>query len=338
MKVVVDTLGGDKGLKEVVKGAIEALLVRDDFSIVLSGPENEIQEALKEYKYDESRVEIINGPTEISCDEAPVEAIRKKGDSSLVVAYKYLKENEDTALVSVGSTGAVLAGGIFKLGRLKGVKRPALAPLIPTLTDGKVMLMDSGANVDCDPENLEQFAIMASAYMEKVEKIDMPRVALICNGTEDAKGCNLSKETFKLLANNDNINFVGNMEARDMVSGNYDVLIADGFDGNIALKALEGGAKVVSTLLKKEIKSSFMAKIGYLFMRKSLKRMKAKIDFNKIGGAVLMGLEKVVIKGHGASDAECVKVCIIQAINAISNGVVKAVGEKIGQVNKDGNI
>ena len=237
MKIVVDTCGGDKGVQEVVKGAIKSLSFNKDFKFVLVGPEEEINNALKDLSYDKERVEVVNSTEIINCNEAPMEAIRKKTDSSLIVACKVLKEDEDAkAFVSTGSTGAVLASGIFKVGRIDGVLRPALAPLIPTLTGGKVMLIDSGANVDCKKENLVQFALMGSSYMQKVEKIARPRVALISNGTEDKKGCELTKEVFKLLSENPNINFVGNMEARDMVSGKYDVLVADGFDGNVALK------------------------------------------------------------------------------------------------------
>lgn len=332
MKIVVDTCGGDKGVREVVKGAIKSLSFNNDFKVVLVGPEEEINIALKDLTYDKERVEIVNSTEIITCNEAPMEAIRKKTDSSLIKACKVLKEDEDAkAFVSTGSTGAVLASGIFKVGRIDGVLRPALAPLIPTLTGGKVMLIDSGANVDCKKENLVQFALMGSSYMQKVEKIASPRVALISNGTEDKKGCELSKEVFKLLSENPNINFVGNMEARDMVSGKYDVLVADGFDGNIALKALEGGAKTVTTLLKQGIKSSFWAKIGYLFLKKTINGMKEKIDFNKIGGAVFMGVEKIMIKAHGASDSDCVAKCITQAFTAVESGVVGCVREAIGK-------
>lgn len=330
MKIVLDTLGGDLGYVEHVAGAVDALKEKDGFSLVLVGNKEQLDVELAKYSYDKQRIETINSTEVITCEDAPMEAIRRKTDSSLIVAYKLLKENEDVkALVSTGSTGAVLAGGIFKLGRLKGVNRPALAPILPTLTGGKVMLCDSGANVDCKPLNLVQFAIMASSYMQRVMGISKPRVALLCNGTEDTKGCELTKQVFKLLSENENINFVGNMEAREMLSGNYDVVVADGFHGNIALKGTEGGVKAVTTNLKQGIKKSLLAKIGYLFMKGVMKDMKQKLDYNKVGGAVLMGLEKIVIKAHGSSDRECVKVCIIQALNAVSSGVVEAVGEGV---------
>lgn len=330
MKIILDTLGGDLGYIEHVVGAVEALKIRDDFSLVLVGEKDALDKELSKYSYDISRIETVNSTEVITCHDAPMEAIRRKTDSSLIVAYKILKEDgEAKALVSTGSTGAVLAGGIFKLGRLKGVNRPALGPILPTMTGGKVMLCDSGANVDCKPLNLVQFAIMASAYMKRVNGIENPRVALLCNGTEDAKGCELTKQVFKLLSENKDINFVGNMEGRDMLSGNYDVVVADGFHGNIALKSTEGGVKAVTATLKQGIKKSFLAKIGYLFMKGVMKDIKQKLDYNKVGGAVLMGLEKIVIKAHGSSDRECVKTCIIQAVNAVNGGVIDAVAEGV---------
>lgn len=330
MKIILDTLGGDLGFVEHVAGAVEALKVRKDFSLVLVGNKEDLDKELAKYSYDTARIETVNSTEVITCEDAPMEAIRRKTDSSLIVAYKHLKENEEIkALVSTGSTGAVLAGGIFKLGRLKGVNRPALAPILPTMTGGKVMLCDSGANVDCKPQNLVQFAIMASSYMQKVMGIERPRVALLSNGTEDTKGCELNKQVFKLLSQTQGINFVGNMEGREMLSGSYDVVVADGFHGNIALKSLEGGVKAVTTTLKQGIKKSFKAKIGYLFMKGVMKDIKQKLDYNKVGGAVLLGLDKIVVKAHGSSDRECVKVCILQALTAAEKGVIEAVSEGV---------
>ena len=330
MKIVLDTLGGDLGYVEHVAGAVDAIKSKAGFSLVLVGKKDELDSELAKYSYDKERIETVNSTEVITCEDAPMEAIRRKTDSSLIVAYKLLKEDQEIkALVSTGSTGAVLAGGIFKLGRLKGVNRPALAPILPTMTGGKVMLCDSGANVDCKPQNLVQFAIMASSYMKKVMGIEKPRVALLSNGTEDTKGCELNKQVFKLLSETDVVNFVGNMEGREMLSGSYDVVVADGFNGNIALKSTEGGVKAVTTTLKQGIKKSLRAKIGYLFMKGVMKDIKQKLDYNKVGGAVLLGLEKIVIKAHGSSDRECVKVCILQALNAVEKGVVETVAEGV---------
>jgi len=330
MKIVLDTLGGDLGAIEHVVGAVEAVKEKQGFNLVLVGNKEELDLELGKYEYDKSRIETVNSTEIITCEDAPMEAIRRKTDSSLIVAYKLLKEDDEVkALVSTGSTGAVLAGGIFKLGRLKGVNRPALAPILPTMTDGKVMLCDSGANVDCKPANLVQFAIMASSYMQRVMGIESPRVALLSNGTEDTKGCELNKQVFKLLSETKGINFVGNMEAREMLSGNYDVVVADGFHGNIALKGLEGGVKAVTTVLKQGIKKSFKAKIGYLFLKGVMADIKQKLDYNKVGGAVLMGLDKIVVKAHGSADRDCVKTCIMQALQAVEKGVIEAVSQGI---------
>ncbi len=330
MKIVLDTLGGDLGAIEHVVGAVEAVKEKQGFNLVLVGNKEELDLELGKYEYDKSRIETVNSTEIITCEDAPMEAIRRKTDSSLIVAYKLLKEEDEVkALVSTGSTGAVLAGGIFKVGRLKGVNRPALAPILPTMTDGKVMLCDSGANVDCKPANLVQFAIMASSYMQRVMGIESPRVALLSNGTEDTKGCELNKQVFKLLSETKGINFVGNMEAREMLSGNYDVVVADGFHGNIALKGLEGGVKAVTTVLKQGIKKSFKAKIGYLFLKGVMADIKQKLDYNKVGGAVLMGLDKIVVKAHGSSDRDCVKTCIMQALQAVEKGVIEAVSQGI---------
>lgn len=339
MKIIIDTCGGDKGVAEVVKGALLSLTQKEGFKVVLVGPKDEIDLALSKEKYDLNRVEVVGTTEIITCEDVPTEAVRRKKDSSLVVACNMLKSDDDIkAFVSCGSTGAVLTGGIFRVGRVKGVTRPALAPIIPTIPGGKVLLIDSGANVDCKVSNLVQFAIMGSSYMKQVEGIENPRVALISNGTEDAKGSEKTKEAFKALSQIKEINFVGNMEARDMVSGKYDVLVADGFDGNIALKALEGGAKVVTSLLKEGIKKSFMAKIGYLFLKKTLSGMKERIDFNKIGGAVFMGVEKIMIKAHGACDAGCVAKCIMQATEAVENQVVETVKQALSTIQIDKEI
>ncbi len=255
MKIVVDVYGGDYAPSEILKGAVMALNCEKPISLVLTGKEEEIKKELALLACDMSRVEILNADEVITNDDVPTAAIKNKKNSSLVVALNALKAREDiVGLVSAGSTGAVLAGGIFLLGRIKGVSRPALAPLLPTVTDGNVLLIDCGANVDCKPVNLVDFAVMGSEYMKCVCGVESPRVALLSNGVEDKKGNELNKEAFPLLKAAD-INFVGNMEARDCLSGNYDVLVTDGFAGNIALKSLEGSAVSILSVLKSEIKS-----------------------------------------------------------------------------------
>lgn len=315
MKIIVDAYGGDFAPAEVVKGAVAALEAKEGFKAVLVGKEEGIREALSACGYTGDRVEIVNARDVISCEEAPTEAIRKKPDSSICRALKVLKEDpEAVAFVSAGSTGAVLTGAVLLTKRIAGVSRPALAPLLPTVKGTSVMLLDSGANVDCKAINLVQFALMGSAYMKEVVGVENPKVALLSNGTEEKKGCLLTHEVFPLLKERTDINFVGNMEARDILSGEYDVVVTDGFYGNIALKSTEGAVNTLFTVLKREIKASKKASVGALLMKGAFRNVKNMLDYNKRGGAVLLGMEKTVIKIHGASKAEPVKNAILQGV------------------------
>ena len=316
MKIVVDAYGGDNSPSAMVKGAIAAQK-EGDFDLVIVGNQEEINGLLSELDFDKSRVEVVHAEEVIDCNEAPVEAIKKKQNSSLVKAIKILKEDEDAkAFVSSGSTGAVLTAAVLLTKRIQGVNRPALSPVLPTAVGGSAMLLDCGANVDCKPINLLQFAVMGSVYMREVLKVDSPRVAILSNGTEDKKGCALTKEAFELIKAEKSINFVGNMEAREMLSGNYDVIVSDGFAGNIALKSIEGTAKVITGALKKEIKASKPAMFGALFMKKAFKNLKNFLDYNKRGGAVLLGMQQVVVKAHGAANEESFKNAVLQAYKA----------------------
>ncbi|MBO6264264.1 MAG: phosphate acyltransferase PlsX [Clostridia bacterium] len=317
MKIVVDIYGGDNAPEATVGGALYALEKSEGFDLVLVGKQKEIEKLLEGKTYDKNRISIVDAQDVISCNESPTEAIRTKPESSIVKSVKILREDpEAKAFVSAGSTGAVLTAAVVMTKRIKGLNRPALAPTFPTMTGGEVMLLDCGANVDCKPINLLQFAVMGSVYMREVYDIDRPRVALLSNGTEDAKGSALTKEAFALLKNAENINFVGNMEARDILFGDYDVVVADGFCGNIALKSIEGTAKCIMGSLKREIKASKMAKLGALFMKKSLYNLKNLLDYNKKGGAVLLGMENVVVKAHGSSKADAFGNAILQAYGA----------------------
>ena len=316
MKIIIDVYGGDHSPHEMVKGAIEAINEKEGFDIVLVGKEGEINSILQNETYDKTRVMVENATEVITCEESPTEAMRVKKDSSIVRAVKILKEDENAkTLVSAGSTGAVLSASVILSRRIKGVFRPALAPCLPNMKDGETMLLDCGANVDCKANWLVQFAIMGSVYMREVKGVKNPRVALLSNGTEDEKGCALTLEAFELLKKEKSINFVGNMEAREILSGDYDVVVADGFSGNVALKATEGAVKVILKTLKSEIMNSFMAKVGALFMKKTFSSLKNKLDYNKRGGAVLLGMEKTVVKAHGSSKAEAFKCAVLQAYN-----------------------
>ncbi len=332
MKIVVDIFGADHAPAETVKGAALALMRDETLHLVLTGDQKAIEAELARCECDRSRIEIVDAPEVITCDESPTAAIRVKKNSSLVVACELLKTRGDiAAMVSAGSTGAVLSGAIFKVGRLKGVLRPALAPVLPTLKGSDVCLVDCGANVDCKPEYLVQFALMGVSYMRAVYGIVNPRVALVSVGTEDEKGNELTKEVFKRLKSLD-INFVGNMEARDALSGDYDVLVADGFVGNVLLKSAEGTAKMVMKLLKNGIMSSTMSKVGALFMKKTFNRLKDEMDYNKKGGAPLLGIEKVVVKAHGSSNAESFAVAILQAAKMAEGGITTGITDELDKL------
>lgn len=312
LKILLDCLGLDKGYKEVVEAGIESVKKDKDIEVTFVGRVEEIISELKKYKYDENQIKIINAQEEISCNDIPTKAIKEKTNSSLVVGLENLKNGDYDALISGGSTGAVLTGGFLKIGRIKGVSRPALCPMLPTIEGGKVMLMDCGANVDCKPINLCHFALMSHIYLKEIMGIKKPRIALLNNGTEENKGNELTKETYKLLKEMP-INFIGNLEAKDFLSGKADVVICDGFAGNVLLKGTEGATKLVLNMLKSEIKKSFSCKIGALFMKKAFKNMKKQLDVNGQGGSMMLGLKKTLIKVHGSSSYKAIVGAINQA-------------------------
>lgn len=328
IKIIVDCFGGDNSPIANIEGAIESLKVEKDFSIILAGDENIIKEHLSKYDYDASRVEILDAKDVISCEEQPTEAVKKKPESSLVKSCVALDEYAD-ALVSCGSTGALLVGCTLKVRRIKGVSRPALLPTLPTLKGGEVVMLDVGANADCKPLNLFHFALMGTVYASEVLKIKNPRVALLSNGTEDAKGNELIKQVNYAFRHCPEINFVGNIEARDIISGDCDVVVTDGFSGNIALKSMEGISAGIFAILKKSVASSFVSKIGALLMKKSLRTVKNTLDYNKKGGAIFIGAKKVVVKAHGSSKASAITAAILQAKRACYNNIVDAIKEKI---------
>ncbi|MBR1984838.1 MAG: phosphate acyltransferase PlsX [Clostridia bacterium] len=303
MKIVVDAYGNDLGPSQPVEASVKAVKMYDDVNIVLCGKEEELNNLLSNYDYDKTRIEVVAAEEIISNEEVPTEAVKTKSNSSLVKAFETLKQNEEVVgLVSCGSTGAVLTAAFLKLGRMKGISRPALCPVLPAKNGAKVMLIDSGANIDCKPINLCHFALLASCYAKTLFNIENPKVALLNIGTEDKKGNEFCHECFAELKKMP-INFVGNMEARDFLSGEYDIVVADGFYGNILLKSVEGTASFVLSSLKKEIKKSFLSKIGALFMKKSFKNLKSSFNYNNYGGAAFLGVKKLVVKGHGASDS-----------------------------------
>ena len=332
MKIIVDIFGGDNSPEALVKGSIDAMTERSDLEIVMVGDESKIADELKKYKHDAGKIEIINAKDVITNDDVPTMAIKTKKESSLVKALEALKSREDICgMVSAGSTGAVLTGGIFKVGRIKSVSRPALAPVLPTKTGGNVCLIDCGANVDCRPEFLTQFALMGSCYMKAVFGIENPRVGLVSVGVEDKKGNELTKEVFKALKEMP-INFVGNMEARDALTGNYDVLVCDGFVGNVLLKTAEGTAGMVMSMLKKAIMGSASAKFGSLFMKKAFGKLKHDMDYNRRGGAPFLGVEKVMVKAHGGSNDIAVKAAVLQTVKMAENNLVASIKQELDRL------
>ena len=324
MKIVVDAFGGDYAPYEIVAGAVKALQENQELEIVLVGDKDKITEILQQLVFVSERLEIVHAPDVVTMDESPTVAIRTKKTSSIVVAYDYLKQNDDAvALVSAGSTGATLTGAVLKLGRVKGVSRPALAPILPTVNDGKVMLLDCGANAECKAENLLDFAIMGNEYM-KAMGVKNPRIALLNIGTEEEKGSEMIKEAHQLLKNA-KLNFVGNIEARDVIRGNVDVVVSDGFSGNICLKTIEGTAEILFGEIKAITKQSLKTKLGALMLKKSLYALKNKYDHKKVGGAPLLGVTKVVLKCHGNSKAESICATINQAFTLGKNKLVEKV-------------
>ncbi len=313
MKIVVDAMGGDNAPEEIVKGSIMA---RDEYGmeIILSGKEQEIKKILDNNTASARNIDIINAEEIITNEDKPVLALRRKKDSSLVKALNAVKNNEADAIVSAGSTGALLSGGLLIIGRIEGIERPALAPLIPSIKGGFSILIDSGANVDCKPEFLYDFAIMANIYMQKVMNVPAPRISLANIGSEKGKGNKLTQETYELLENSPlNLNFCGNIEAREILEGKTDIIVCDGFVGNMLLKSLEGTVSVLMGGIKDELNSSLKSKIGGLLIKSTLMNFKKKFDYKETGGAPLLGVKAPVIKAHGSSNDIAIKNALRQA-------------------------
>lgn len=310
-KIALDAMGGDNAPREIVKGAVEAINERTNIEIVLVGDKTAVENELSKYQYDKNRITIVHTTETISMDEPPVNAIRKKKDSSIVVAMNMVKNKDCDAFVSGGSSGAVLVGGQILVGRIKGIERPPLAPIMPT-ANGVSLLIDAGANVDARPSNLVQFAKMGSIYMEKIVGIKNPRVAIVNIGAEEEKGNALVKETFPLLKNCADINFIGSIEARDIPSGAADVIVCEAFVGNVILKLYEGLATTLLSKIKKGMMSTIRSKLGAIMVKPALKDILKTFNVEEYGGAPLLGLNGLVVKIHGNSEAIEVKNAIFQ--------------------------
>lgn len=322
VKIIVDCFGGDRSPQANIDGSLAALSGIPELSLILAGDEKIIKELLSGRNYDASRLEILDAPQVISCNERPTDAIRLKKDSSMIKAIRLLRDNDEIAgMVSIGSTGALVAAALTRLGRLEGVIRPAFCPIVPTVKGGICSICDSGANVEVTPAHLRQFAIMSSVYLENVYGVKSPRIALLNVGKEAEKGDTIRQEAYKLLQETECINFVGNMESRDLLSGDYDVIVCDGFSGNVLTKATEGAAIEIMKRLKKAIYSKWIYKIGALLLKGMFKAEKEFFNYQNYGGSVLIGTTKVVVKGHGSSNATAVKKCIEQAYRMQISGL-----------------
>ncbi|MBQ8378870.1 MAG: phosphate acyltransferase PlsX [Oscillospiraceae bacterium] len=329
MNIIVDAFGGDNAPLEVIKGATKAV-EEFDTDITLVGDEEKIKKCAEENKIDISKLKIKHAPSVIEICEAPTEIIKGKSDCSMAVGMKMLADDEGDAFVSAGSTGALVVGGTFIVKRIKGVKRAALAPVLPTSTT-PFMLLDAGANTDCRPEMLQQWAIMGSAYMKAIMGFEKPNVMLANIGAEESKGRELEIETYKLLKNTP-INFGGNVEARDLPTGVADVCVADGYTGNMLLKLYEGMGKFISRELKGMLMTGLKSKIGALFLLKKVKAFRKRMDYSEYGGSPLLGTSKPVNKAHGSSDAKAFYNAIRQAYQFTSSGAIDEMTRVISEV------
>ncbi|GLB29296.1 phosphate acyltransferase [Lacrimispora amygdalina] len=328
IKVAVDAMGGDYAPVQTVAGAVEAVNANKEIRVLLVGQEQMISKELEKYKFHKEQIQIVNATEVIETEEPPVNAIRKKKDSSIVVGMNLVKQKEADAFVSAGSSGAILVGGQVIVGRIKGVERPPLAPLIPT-EKGVSLLIDCGANVDARPSHLVQFARMGSLYMEHVVGIKNPTVAIVNIGAEEEKGNALVKETFPLLKDCKDIHFTGSIEAREIPHGGADVIVCEAFVGNVILKLYEGVGATLINKVKSGMMSSFRSKIGALLVKPALKETLKSFDSSGYGGAPLLGLNGLVVKTHGNSKAAEVKNSILQCVTFKEQGINDKIRESL---------
>ena len=328
IKVAVDAMGGDYAPKEPVKGAVEAVNEKEELFIYLVGQEAAIQKELEQYTYPKDRIQVVAAEEVIETGEPPVQAIQKKKDSSMVKALRLVRQGEASAFVSCGSTGAVLVGGQVLVGKIKGVERAPLAPLIPTV-DGVSLLIDCGANVDARASHLLQFARMGSIYMEHVMGIKNPTVGIVNIGAEEEKGNALVKETFPLLKEEKSINFIGSVEAREIPSGQADVIVCEAFAGNIILKLFEGVGNTLIREIKGGMMKSLRSKIGALLVKPALKETLKKFDTAEHGGAPLLGLNGLVVKTHGSSKCKEISNTLVQCVTFKNQRINEKIRESI---------
>jgi glycerol-3-phosphate acyltransferase PlsX len=324
MKLAIDAMGGDHAPKEIVLGSMDALSEMNDLHITLYGDENKIDQ----YVTNEKNLDIVHTNEVITADDEPVKAVRRKKNASLVLMAQAVKENKVDACISAGNTGALMSAGLFVVGRITGIERPALSPTLPTIDGKGFLLLDVGANVEAKASHLLQYGLMGSIYTEKVRSIANPTVGLLNVGTEDGKGNELTKKAFTLMKNAP-INFIGNVEARDLFDGAADVVVTDGFSGNIALKTIEGTAATMFSLLKETFTSSLKTKIAAGMVKNDLKTLKNKLDYSEYGGAGLFGLAAPVIKAHGSSNRRALYNAIRQASHMVEYNVTETIKETV---------
>lgn len=334
MKIIIDAMGGDHAPQAPVEAGCKASATLG-VDIVFVGKKDVIEAQMQKYTYNAENVEIVNADEVITNHEEPAKAVRHKKDSSIVVAANLLKNGGGDALLSMGNTGALLASGLLIVGRIKGVLRPALATLLPT-EKGPKMLIDAGANTNCKPENLVQFAVMGSVYMKNVMGIKNPTVGLMSNGEEEGKGDELTKETYPHLQNAP-VNFIGNIEGRDVMEGTADIITCDGFVGNVILKTVEGMGAVLGRMVKGIFVKNIITKISSLFVMSGIKEFRAAMDYREYGGAPLLGTKKPVIKGHGSSDAKAVYSAIKQAKKFVETNIIEEIENNIGSMEEQNN-
>lgn len=325
MKIAIDVMGGDYAPKEIVEGVEQARNINSNIIYQLFGDQNKINKYLKNSK----NIEIYHTEEYIKMEDEPTKAIKKKKNSSLVLAAKSVKQGHSDALFSAGNTGAVMVAGLLIVGRIKGIDRPGLTTTLPVIdNDNGFTMIDCGANADTKLLNIKQYALMGKYYAENVKKIQNPRIGLINNGTESDKGNIQHQEMFEMLEQMDSINFIGNIESRDLLNGVTDVAVTDGFTGNAVLKTIEGTALSMMDLIKNEIKTGGpQSKIGALLLKKSFKNVAKKMDYTRYGGALLMGLKAPVIKSHGSSKAKTVKNSLIEIENIVNSKLVQSIND-----------
>lgn len=333
MKIAIDAMGGDNAPYEIVVGAIDAVNKYPDITVVLVGKENEINKIIDSKTKDRSRIEVVNATEVIEFDDTPTKAIRSKKDSSMVVAMKLLKDKQADAFLSAGSTGAILVGGLFVIGRIKGIDRPALTGFFPN-PRGYTVLLDIGANADCKARNILEFGVMGSLYAQKVLGVKNPTVGLLNNGSEEGKGNELTKEAFALMKGSEHINFYGNIEGRDMPLGTVDVAVTDGFTGNVVLKTTEGVASTIMSMMKEALMSSAKGKLAGAMIKNDLRALKDGFSADAIGGAPFLGVDGVVLKAHGNSKAVAITNAIAQAKKFKDSNYIDDLKTHIAQMNQ----